>query len=211
MIPLISPALEDYARAHTTPLHPAYERLRIRTLAEAKRPQMQVGLLEGRLLHLLVSLTGVRQAVEVGTFTGYSAMCIAEAMQPGGRLTTCDIDPVHTAMAREAWAEVPWGDRIDLCLGPALDTIPTISGTLDFAFIDADKENYPRYWDLLVPRLRPGGLIVVDNVLWSGRVLAPKDDEDRAIVALADRARADDRIEGVLLTVRDGGFIGRRV
>jgi caffeoyl-CoA O-methyltransferase len=210
VIPIVAPAIEDYARAHTTPLHPAYDRLRARTLAEAQRPQMQVGLLEGRLLQLFAALVGARRAVEVGTFTGYSAMAIAEGMPEGGHLLTCDIDPVHTAMAREAWAEVPWGNRIELRLGPAADTLRQLPGPIDFAFIDGDKENYSLYWDLVVERLRPGGLVVVDNVLWSGRVLDPQSAEDRAIVAFGERARTDERVDSVLLTVRDGVMVGRR-
>ena len=175
---------------------------------------MQVGRLEGRLLKLLAQLAGARLAVELGTFTGYSGLSIAEALPDDGRLVTFDMDPVATGVAKRYWARAPWGHKIELRLGDAREELVRFvatSGPIDFAFIDADKTGYRHYWDTLVPRMRRGGLIVVDNVLWSGHVLAPRDgdDDDHAIVAFNDHVAADDRVEAVLLTVRDGVFVAR--
>ncbi len=204
MLSLVSDALTDYAIAHTSAVAPIYERLREETWAEVELPQMQVGALEGRLLKLLARLTGARRAVEVGTFTGYSGLSIAEGMAEGGQLVTCDIDPVATAVAQRYFDEAPWGHRISLRLGPAADTISGLEGPLDLAFLDADKAGYIGYWEQLVPMLRPGGLIVADNVLWSGNVLDPKEPSDHAIVAFNQHVSRDPRVEHVLLTVRDG-------
>jgi caffeoyl-CoA O-methyltransferase len=153
---------------------------------------------------LLARLTGARRAVEIGTFTGYSALSIAEGMAEGGHLTTCDIDPVNTAIAKRYFAEAAWGHRIELRLGPAMTTLPSIDGPLDLVFIDADKEGYVDYWEHLVPKVRPGGVLLADNVLWSGRVLDPATDSDRALVRFNQHVRADSRVDHVMLTVRDG-------
>lgn len=204
MLSLVSDALTDYAIAHTSPVPPLYERLRQETYAEVELPQMQVGALEGRLLKLLARLTGARRAVEVGTFTGYSGLSIAEGMVEGGELITCDVDPVATAVAQRYFDEAPWGHRISLHLGPAAHTLAALEGPIDLAFLDADKAGYIGYWEQLVPKMRPGGLIVADNVLWSGKVLAPEQDSDHAIVAFNAHVAADPRVEHVLLTVRDG-------
>ncbi|TNE85494.1 MAG: methyltransferase [Deltaproteobacteria bacterium] len=206
---IVDDALEDYCRAHTTDLHPVYDKLRAVTYAEASSPQMQVGKLEGRFLKMLAQLTGARRAVEVGTFTGFSALSIAEGMTEDGILWTLDVNEETGRIAQEHFDAVPWGQRIRRVIGPATESIPLIDGPLDLAFIDADKGGYIAYWDLLVPRMRPGGLIVADNTLWSGRVLAPQSESDRAIVAFNDHVTADDRVEHVLLTVRDGMMVCR--
>jgi caffeoyl-CoA O-methyltransferase len=166
--------------------------------------------MEGRLLKLLAQLSGAKLAVEVGTFTGYSGLSIAEGLPEGGRLITCDINPSTNEMARRYFKEAPWGHKIEARLGPALDTLREITGTVDFAFIDADKTNYVNYWEALVPKLRPGGLIVADNVLWSGRVLSPSGDDDHAIVRFNKHVAADPRVEHVMLTVRDGMTLARK-
>jgi len=207
---LVSEELEDYATHHSTPFDGLYDELRRETYRDTDLPQMQVGPLEGRLLTLLARLSGARLAVEVGTFTGYSSLCIAEALPEGGKLITCDIDEETTAIARSYWERAPWGDKIELRLGPGLETLAQLDVPVDFAFIDADKENYIGYWDALVPLLRPGGLVVVDNVLWSGRVLDPQSETDRAVAAFNTHAQADERVEQVLLTVRDGVLLGRK-
>ncbi|MDH5492562.1 MAG: class I SAM-dependent methyltransferase [Myxococcales bacterium] len=210
MVPIVSDALERYAHDHTDTPDPIYERLREETFATIPNPQMQVGRVEGRLLRLLVALCGARRAVEIGTFTGYSGLCIAEALSDDGELISCELLEAHASLARRYFAEAPWGKKIDLRMGPALETLASIEGAIDFAFIDADKERYIDYWDALVPMLRPGGLIVVDNVLWSGKVLRPEHATDRAIAALNDHAMADARMEIVMLTVRDGLLLGRK-
>lgn len=165
---------------------------------------MQVGHLEGSFLRLLLRIAKARRVLEVGTFTGYSALAMAEGLPPGGRLITCDIDPVVTQIARKTWAKSPHGKKIELRLGHALKTLRKLRGTFDAVFIDADKENYIRYWELCVPKVRRGGILLVDNVLWSGRVLRPKDETDRAIVAFNRYVVSDRRVEAVMLTLRDG-------
>ncbi len=210
MEPIVAREIEAYAVAHSTPMDALYAELREETYASTSAPQMQVGPLEGRLLTLLVRMTGAQRAVEIGTFTGYSAMSIADGLMPGGRLITCDVNPTTTAIAQRYWDRCPWGDRIELRLGPALETLEGVPGPLDFVFIDADKTNYSNYWEALVPKVRSGGLIVVDNVLWSGAVLNPESESDLAICALNDRVAADDRVEHFLLTVRDGLMMARK-
>ncbi len=216
MKPLVLAGLEDYARAHSSGLPDVYEALRLATLAQTSSPQMQVGHVEGRLLKLLVQLCGAKVAVEVGTFTGYSALCIAEGLPDDGELHTFDLDPVATAIAKAHWAQVPWGSKISLHLGradallPELLAGPHAQKRPDFAFIDADKQGYVAYWDLIVGAMPKGGLIVVDNVLWSGRVLSPETPDDHAIVAFNRHVASDPRVESVVLTVRDGMTVARK-
>lgn len=203
--------IEDYVHANTTPVLEIFERLREETQRTMESPQMQVGAVEGTLLRLLVKLSGAKRALEIGMFTGYSGLMIASGLPDDGTLITCDVNPKAEEMARRYFAESPYGRKITIRMGPALDTIETIDGPLDFVFIDADKENYVRYWDAVVPKVRPGGLIVADNVLWSGRVvLANPAESTRAIQAFNERVRADDRVEQVMLTVRDGMTIAMR-
>ena len=211
MIPLVDETLARYATDHSAAEDPLYAELRAETRADVPAPQMQVGRLEGRLLKLLAQLAGARLAVEIGTYTGYSALSIAEALPEDGRLITFDADPEATAVARRYFARAPWGDRIELRLGDARERLAEVEGPVDFAFIDADKTAYRHYWDVLVPRMRPGGVIAVDNVLWSGRALDPdEDDADaRAIAAFNAHVAADDRVEAVMLTVRDGITVAR--
>lgn len=209
MLTLVPEDIERYARAHTMAVPPLHDALRDDTQRSTELPQMQVGDLEGRLLYLLARLVNARLAVEIGTFTGCSALHIAEGLAEGGRLITCDIDAEATAIAQRYWAQVPWGDRIELRLGPALETLRTIDEPIDLAFIDADKTGYVDYWETLVPKMRPGGVIVADNVLWSGRVLAPANDSDWALVRFNEHVRTDARVEQVMLTVRDGITVAR--
>jgi caffeoyl-CoA O-methyltransferase len=205
--------LEGYAAEVTTPASALHERLAVETWDSIDCPQMQVGAIEGRLLTILVKLCGAKRAVEIGTFTGYSGLHIAEGLPEDGRLITCDIDPVATEVAQRYWDESPWGAKIALRLGRALDTLAELEGPIDFAFIDADKANYIAYWEALLPKMPSGGLIVADNVLWSGRVLDPPEthsDCTAGIVAFNTHVAADDRVEQVLLTVRDGITIARK-
>ncbi len=160
--------------------------------------------MEGTFLRILVRLARARRVVEVGTFTGYSALMMAEGLPEDGELLTCDINPAAAEVARAFFARSPHGHKVQLRLGPALETLQTLRGPIDLAFIDADKTNYSAYYDALVPLLRPGGLLVADNALWSGRVLAPQSPEDHALAAFNAKVAADPRVEKVLLTVRDG-------
>jgi len=207
---IVSSEIEGYCIAHTTAVPELYERLREETYRATDLPQMQVGPLEGRLLKLLTQLTGGRLAVEIGTFTGYSALNIAEGLADDGKLIACDKNDDWTSIARRYWAEAPWGHKIELRLGDALQTVAGIEGPIDLVFIDADKANYINYWEALVPKVRPGGLVVADNVLWSGSVLDPQRDSDRALVAFSRHVVADDRVEQVMLTVRDGVTVARK-
>ena len=165
---------------------------------------MQVGHLEGSFLRLLVKIARAKRVLEIGTFTGYSALAMAEGLPRGGRLITCDIDPDATQIARAHWNRSPHGRKIELRLGPAIKTVQELSGPFDLVFIDADKESYGRYWELCVPKVRRGGLLLADNVLWGGRVLDPHDRSDRAIVAFNKRVAADRRVDVVILPLRDG-------
>ena len=200
----IDTAIEQFAHDHTEPETDLYARLREETYRVMDRPQMQVGLLEGRFLKMLARLNGARNILEIGMFTGYSALMMAEALPDDGRLITCEIDPKAEAIARKYFAESPHGKKIDIRMGPALETIKTLPGPFDLVFIDADKPNYCNYYQACFPSVKPGGLIVGDNVLWSGKVIDPQDDDTRAIVAFNDLVQSDPRVENVCLTVRDG-------
>jgi len=201
---LVPPLIEEYAQAHTEPPGPLFEELREKTYAEMRAPQMQVGPLEGTFLRLLVKLARARRVLELGTFTGYSALMMAEGLPDDGELITCDIDPKAEAVAREFFARSPHGRKIQLRMGPALQTLASLQGPFDLAFIDADKTNYSAYYDAVVPLLRAGGLLVADNTLWSGRILQPESPDDHALVAFNTKVAADPRVDKVLLTVRDG-------
>lgn len=205
----VTAALIDYAAAHGTwPDDEVLADLRAETRALGPPAGMQIGPDQGQLLTLLTRLVGARRAVEVGTFTGYSALCIARGLAEGGTLVCCDVNEEWTAIGRRAWERAGLADRIDLRIGPALETLRALPAgeVLDLAFIDADKPGYLGYWGELVPRVRPGGLLVVDNVLWSGRVADPSaDDADtRALRAFNDAVAADDRVEVAVLPAFDG-------
>jgi predicted O-methyltransferase YrrM len=165
-----------------------------------------VGLVEGRFLSVLVRMLRARRVLELGTFTGYSSISMAQALPPDGRLITCDVNEGTTAIARRYAEEAGVVDRIDYRLGPGLETIAGLDGEFDLIFVDADKENYVNYYEATLPLLAQTGVMVVDNTLWSGRVADPEEDDEsvRAIRALNDRVRDDSRVDNVLLTVRDG-------
>ena len=202
--------IEEYALVHSSREDPLLQALAQDTQANTKWPQMQTGHVEGSFLRMLVQVSNARRVLEIGTYTGYSALSMAMGLPEDGRLITCDIDPEATAMARQYWEKSGQGAKIELRLGPALETIESLEGPFDFVFIDADKENYVNYWEAVLPKVRQGGLIAVDNVLWSGRVLDPKDTLDHAVVAFNRHVRYDDRVELVMLTVRDGVTLARK-
>jgi len=212
MSPVIAPELEAYALAHSTPPSPALAALADETIALGARSTMMTGGLEGRLLELLVFALQPRTVLEIGTFTGYSALSMAAALPPGGRLITCDIDPDTQATARRHAAAAGLTDRIDFRLGPAIDTIASLPGPFGMVFIDADKTGYADYYEAVLPKLGDGGVIAVDNTLWSGRVLdeADQSEDTVAIRAFNDRVAADRRVTCVVLTVRDGVTLVRR-
>ncbi len=174
--------------------------------------QMQIAPEQAAFLTLLTGLVQARQAVEVGTFTGMSSLAIARGLPTDGRLTCFDISDEFTSMARRYWDRAGVSDRIELRIGPAAETLRSLPAQphLDLVFIDADKIDYPIYWAELVPRVRPGGLLVVDNVLRNGRVLEPQDEADQAIVAFNEQVLRDDRVEAVMLPIADGLTLARR-
>ena len=207
---LVPEDIEAYAAAHTDPPGALYDQLREVTYERMHSPQMQVGPIEGAFLKMLVQLSGARRVLEIGMFTGYSGLKMAEGLPDDGELITCDIDPLAEAIARRFHAKSPHGKKITVRMGPALETIKTLRPPLDLVFIDADKERYLAYYEAVLPLLRPGGLIVADNTLWSGRVLRPTRETDKAIVAFNDRVAKDPRVEKVLLSVRDGMLLARK-
>ncbi len=208
----LTPELHAYLVAHGS----APDEI-VRELAEETRAAlpaeavMQVAPEQAAFLTFLTRLLGVRQAVEVGTFTGLSSLAIARGLADGGRLTCFDISEEYTGVARRYWERAGVQDRIELRIGPAAQTLRELPREryLDFAFIDADKVGYPLYWDELVPRMRPGAVIAVDNTLRDGRVLAPRNADDRAIAAFNDAVIADVRVEAVMLPIADGVTLAR--
>jgi caffeoyl-CoA O-methyltransferase len=207
--------IEAYAEAHTSPRPPLFDDLRRITYATMRSPHMQVGRVEGTLLKMLVALSGARRVVEIGTFTGFSALCMAEALPEDGELLTCDLDPEAARTAQEFFDRSPHGQKIRLLLGDALETVRGLppGAWIDVVFLDADKERYVDYYEELLPRVRPGGLVVADNTLWSGHVLAPRpgQETDQAIVAYNRHVTTDPRVENSLLSVRDGIMLARKL
>ena len=201
---IIPEAIEKYAAEHSAPESALLKELVKETYAKTEIPQMQVGHLEGDFLRLLARIVRAKSILEIGTFTGYSALVMAEALPPDGKIITLDLDESCTAIAKKYWAKSPHGKKIELRLGSAIEAFPKLKGPFDLVFMDADKENYVRYWEEILPKVRKGGLIVVDNVLWSGRALDPIDATDHAIANFNEHAKNDKRVEVVMLTVRDG-------
>jgi caffeoyl-CoA O-methyltransferase len=203
---IVEPEVEEYAEAHSTPMAELFERLAAETREKTTAPQMMVGRLEGRFLAVLVRTLRARRVLELGTFTGYSSISMALALPTGGRVITCDVNEETTAIAQRYAEEAGVIDRIDYRLGPAVETIATLDGPFELVFIDADKPNYVNYYEATLPLLADGGLMVVDNTLWSGRIVDPEDQDEttQAIRSLNDRVLEDTRVENVLLTVRDG-------
>ena len=204
---IIDERISAYADAHTTPPADHLRRLFEETHATLAAPQMLTGPVEGRFLQALVTATGARRILEIGTYSGYSALSMAAALPADGELITCDVWEEAVALARRYAAEVPEGAKIDFRLGPALETIATLDGPFDLVFIDADKANYPAYFEATLPLLSERGLILLDNTLWSGRVLPEHDDgsaETTAIRDLNSKLAADPRVVATLLPIRDG-------
>ncbi len=210
---IVSSRVEQYAAAHSTPEPPYFEALAADTHRSTSAPGMMVGTLEGRFLTMLVAMLRPQVVLEIGTFTGYSALSMAEALPPGGRVITCDISEEHVAIARRHISQTPLGDLIDVRVGDALDTIETLDGPFDLVFIDANKTGYLAYYEAVLPKLSPHGVIAVDNVLWSGRVLPDAvgvgdcgdlDPDTAALRKFNERVARDERVECVMLTIRDG-------
>ena len=200
----IDEKIEEYAFDHTSYEGDLLKQLEEETYEKLDIPQMTTGRIEARLLKMLARLAGAKRILEIGTFAGYSALSMAEALPEEGELVTCEMDPEAIFVAKKYFGLSPHGKKITLMEGPALGSLKKVSGFFDMAFIDADKENYSNYYDAIFPLIRPGGLMAIDNVLWSGRVLDPKDNSDKAIHQLNEKVIQDKRVESVILTVRDG-------
>ncbi|WP_062435900.1 O-methyltransferase [Herbidospora daliensis] len=207
-------ALSDYVSAHATPPDQVLRDLAVETTAlHSDYAGMQISPEQGTFMTLLVQLTGARLAVEVGTFTGYSSICIARGLAPGGRLIACDVSEEWTSMARKYWERAGLTDRIELRLGDAVETLGALPAgeEIDFAFIDADKAGYPNYYEALLPRMRPGGLIVCDNTVQGGRITDPDAGGNVPVMReFNDMVTADPRVDSVLLPVADGLTLVRK-
>ena len=203
--------IEKYAKEHTTPLPQLLEELVAETKSElAERAGMLSGQVEGTLLQMLVASLRAKRVLEIGMFTGFSAQMMAAALPDDGKLITCDISARSIAFAQLFFARSPHGHKIEVRGAPALETLKTLDGPFDFIFIDADKPNYTNYYEASLPLLAPNGMIAVDNVLWSGRVLEPEDENAQAMVSFNDHVQRDDRVTNVILTVRDGIMLVRK-
>jgi predicted O-methyltransferase YrrM len=206
---ITDPDVERYATDRTSPFPEFLQRIAAATRAEMHAPEMLAGELQGRFLEFLMFALKARRVLELGTYSGYSALAMASGMPPGGEIITCEADPDTAAVARRNIADSPYASMIDVREGPALDTIAELSGPFDFIFIDADKSGYPAYYDACLPLLDAGGLLALDNMLRDGDVLDPRDDTARLMAELNDRIAADPRVVQILLPLRDGVMLVR--
>jgi caffeoyl-CoA O-methyltransferase len=209
---LVPSEIEAYAEAHSMSESSVCRALREETQRTMEYPQMLVGPLEGAFLKMMTKLVGAKQVLEVGMFTGYSALCFSEALPVDGTVITCEIDEKSAALARRHIANAQFGNKISIRMGPALDTMRTLTGPFDVIFIDADKTNYLNYYRRALDLLAPNGVILIDNVLWSGEVLKqpPGDESTAAIQELNRTVAADPCVSAVLVTIRDGVLVVRR-
>jgi caffeoyl-CoA O-methyltransferase len=209
---IVAREAEAYARDHTTPLSPLLDEIEHFTLTGTPYPSMLTGRVEGRFLQLAVQLSGARRVVDIGTFTGYSALAMAEALPDGGEILTIEHDAGYAGIARHFFDRSASGRKITQRLGEALEILRTLpDAKTDFVFIDADKQNYSAYYRESMRILRNGGLILADNALWYGRIFDPKDEESRAMAAFNEMVRADGRSEKLFLTIRDGIYLIRKI
>lgn len=208
----IPPVIQKYSEDHTSPESDLLKVIDRETNARVLMPRMLSGHMQGRILSMISSMVNPTTVLEIGTYTGYSAICLAEGLKPGGKLITIDINEELESTVRSYFSRSPFSNVIDYKIGNALQIIPTLKGNFDLVFIDADKENYARYYDLVINHVPLGGYILADNVLWSGKVLDTKPDKDtRAIIEFNRKVHEDARVENVLLPVRDGIMVMRKV
>ncbi len=206
------PQIEAYCLSHSTPLPDTLHELDRETHLRTTMPRMLSGPMQGGFLRMLTAMTAASYVVEVGTFTGYAACCMALGLPPGGRLISVEVDDELRTFHDKYIGKAGLEERISVRYGNALDILPGLEDGIDLAFIDADKVNYSRYYDILLPKLRRGGLIVADNVLWSGKVIGESSDKDtRALQAFSDKVRDDPSVENFLLPLRDGLMICRKL
>lgn len=209
---LVPAEIEAYAESHSVKESKACRALREHTYRQMDCPQMVVGPLEGAFLKMLTQLIHAKTVLEIGMFTGYSALCFAESLPEDGSVTTCEIDEEAASLARAHFAQSPHGRKITICMGPALHTMNRLAGTYDVVFIDADKVNYVNYYRRAKALLAPNGIILIDNVLWEGAVLKqpPPDERTAAIQELNHVVSSDGEMTCVLLTIRDGLLMVKR-
>jgi caffeoyl-CoA O-methyltransferase len=209
MTDLVLPKIDAYAAAYSLPETPVRRALREETERTMEFARMLVGPLEGAFLHMMTRLVQATRVLEIGMFTGYSALCFAEALSEQGQVTTCEVDDASAAVARRFFAQSPHGRKVEIRMGPALETMAGLTGPFDLIFIDADKLNYVNYYRRAMELLSPRGVILIDNVLWDGDVLLepPPDDRTAAIQELNRVVRTDQRVSAVLATIRDGIWI----
>lgn len=209
---ILEPNLLQYAEEHTSPEHSLLSAINRDTHAKVMMPRMLSGHLQGKVLSMISHMVKPKTILEIGTYTGYSAICLAEGLHPEGKLITIDINEELEGMVRENFKEAGFEAMTDYLIGNALDIIPTLDYSFDLVFIDADKENYNNYYDLVFDKVTLGGFLLADNVLWSGKVLDPKPDKDtRAIKAFNKKVQDDPRVENVLLPIRDGIMLMRKM
>lgn len=208
----IEEKVEEYSIAHTSPESNLLNVIDRETHLEVLRPRMLSGHFQGRILSMLAKMVGPTTILEIGTYTGYSALCLAEGLSEEGRLYTIDINEELEDRVRQYFLESPYNSQIDFIIGDALNLIPTLNENWDMVFIDADKKNYLNYYELVISSVKSGGYIIADNVLWSGKVVEKEhDDEDtEALRVFNDTLSKDSRLEVVLLPVRDGLLIARK-
>ncbi|MEO5673942.1 MAG: O-methyltransferase [Chitinophagales bacterium] len=203
--------LEQYATGHTKPASEVLNSLERETYVRIYMPQMVSGHLQGRFLSMVSKMLNPGNILEIGTFTGYSAICLSEGLKDGGTLYTIDINEELEALAKKYFEQAGLGKKIKYLTGNAVEIIPQLDVQLDLVYIDADKENYSKYYDLVFEKLRSGGLILADNVLWSGKIIDEKQDQEtKALVAFNDKVQRDERVENVLVTIRDGVMMVRK-
>ena len=207
---ILNEDLQRYAEEHTSPESDLLRKINRDTYAHVLMPRMLSGHLQGRVLSMISHLLKPHRILEIGTYTGYSALCLAEGLSPGGKMVTIDINEELEKKVMEHFAQSQ--DKIEYKIGNALDIIPTLNEIFDLVFIDADKINYINYFDLVIDKVRPGGFILADNVLWSGKVLNKNPDNDtKSIIAFNQKIQHDPRVENVLLPIRDGIMIIRKL
>lgn len=203
--------LNRYVEKHTTPASALLDEIERTTYQKVLRPRMISGHLQGRILSMIAKLYRPTYVLEIGTYTGYSALCLAEGLQPNGQLVTIDKNIELEGMVREWFSRSPWGDQIRFEVGDARSIIPTLNFTWDLVFIDADKENYQTYYDLVLEKVNKGGIIIADNVLWSGKVVSGETDTESVALREFNRfVQHDERVENLLLPVRDGLMVIRK-
>ena len=209
---VVNPELQKYSEDHTSSENDLLKKINRDTHAQVMMPRMLSGHMQGRILSMISCMIKPTTILEIGTYTGYSALCLAEGLKHDGKLVTIDINEELEVRVRNYFNDSPSNAQIDYRIGNALEIIPSLNLNFDLVFIDADKENYARYYDLIINRVPLGGYILADNVLWSGKVLDEKSDKDtRAIKAFNDKIQDDARVENVLLPVRDGILVMRKV